>query len=229
MDNKFEQLIEYIINDEEEKARALFHDVVVEKSRNIYETLIAEELPSDETVEENIETNAPIGGDQVDEFIRDVTADEEGIALEDDAVEVADDADDLNDDGVVDNHEENHVELEDRVVDLEDKLDELMAEFEAMMDNPEDTAPVGDDLPAEEMPESTEVAIDVTEAVTLTPVKADLADHSDDTKSPTPANSGAKGAVAKAALSSGEEKGSPAPKAEDQGGTTSPEQTKVTV
>ena len=47
MDNKFEQLIEYIINDEEEKARALFHDVVVEKSRNIYETLIAEELPSD--------------------------------------------------------------------------------------------------------------------------------------------------------------------------------------
>ena len=41
--NKFEQLIEYIINDEEEKARNLFHEVVVEKSRDIYENLLADE------------------------------------------------------------------------------------------------------------------------------------------------------------------------------------------
>ena len=30
--NKFEQLIEHIINDEDEKARELFHNIVVEKS-----------------------------------------------------------------------------------------------------------------------------------------------------------------------------------------------------
>ncbi len=41
--NKFEQLIEYVINDEESKARELFHDIVVEKSREIYENLMAEE------------------------------------------------------------------------------------------------------------------------------------------------------------------------------------------
>ena len=41
--NKFEQLIEYVINDEETKARELFHDIVVEKSRQIYEDLMAEE------------------------------------------------------------------------------------------------------------------------------------------------------------------------------------------
>ena len=35
--NKFEQLIEYVINDDEAKARELFHDLVVEKSRAIYE------------------------------------------------------------------------------------------------------------------------------------------------------------------------------------------------
>ena len=40
---KFEQLIEFIINDEEEKAKELFHDVVVEKSRDIYEQLMAED------------------------------------------------------------------------------------------------------------------------------------------------------------------------------------------
>ena len=40
MTSKFEQLIEYVINDEEAKAKELFHDIVVEKSREIYENLM---------------------------------------------------------------------------------------------------------------------------------------------------------------------------------------------
>ena len=43
MTSKFEQLIEYVINDEEAKAKELFHDIVVEKSREIYENLMSEE------------------------------------------------------------------------------------------------------------------------------------------------------------------------------------------
>jgi hypothetical protein len=43
MTSKFEQLIEYVINDEEAKAKQLFHDIVVEKSREIYENLMNEE------------------------------------------------------------------------------------------------------------------------------------------------------------------------------------------
>ena len=49
--NKFEQLIEYVINDESEKARELFHDIVVEKSRNIYEEMMEAE-EQEETIEE---------------------------------------------------------------------------------------------------------------------------------------------------------------------------------
>ena len=45
--NRFEQLIEYVINDEEQKARELFHDIVVEKSRQIYENIMAEEAEED--------------------------------------------------------------------------------------------------------------------------------------------------------------------------------------
>jgi hypothetical protein len=37
MSTKYEQLIEYIINDDEAKARELFHQIVVEKSRDICE------------------------------------------------------------------------------------------------------------------------------------------------------------------------------------------------
>ena len=38
MNNKYEQLVEFIINDETDKARELFHTIVVEKSRDIYNT-----------------------------------------------------------------------------------------------------------------------------------------------------------------------------------------------
>ena len=48
MTNKFEQLIEYVINDEADKAKELFHDIVVEKSREIYENLMNEEEMDEE-------------------------------------------------------------------------------------------------------------------------------------------------------------------------------------
>ena len=48
MTSKFEQLIEFVINDEQEKARELFHDIVVEKSRSIYESMMAEEEDLDD-------------------------------------------------------------------------------------------------------------------------------------------------------------------------------------
>jgi len=45
MDNrKFEKLIDLIINENEEQARALFHDIVVEKSREIYENMMDDDM-----------------------------------------------------------------------------------------------------------------------------------------------------------------------------------------
>ena len=40
--NKFESLLELLINEENDKAEALFHEIVVEKSRDIYENLADE-------------------------------------------------------------------------------------------------------------------------------------------------------------------------------------------
>ena len=40
--NQYEKLIELIINEQEDQARELFHQIVVEKSREIYENLIDE-------------------------------------------------------------------------------------------------------------------------------------------------------------------------------------------
>ena len=51
MSNKFEQLLELLINEENEKAEALFHEIVVEKSRDIYEGLADETSAETSTTE----------------------------------------------------------------------------------------------------------------------------------------------------------------------------------
>jgi hypothetical protein len=123
--NKFEKLIEYVINDEDAKASDLFHEIVVGKSREIYEGLMQDDM----------------GGDAVDDFIGDVSADEEGIDYANDSDEDEDTVEmDLDGDETEEASDETE-ELEDRVVDLEDKLDELMAEFDDL---------IGDEAPEEE-------------------------------------------------------------------------------
>jgi hypothetical protein len=127
MDNKkFEQLIDLIINENEEQARALFHDIVVEKSREIYESMM----------DEDDMMNQPSG--QVQDLLDEIGSEEEGMAeAEDEEFDIADMEDGEDGEETVDiemDGEEGGEEgLEDRVVDLEDKLDQLMAEFEEIM------------------------------------------------------------------------------------------------
>ena len=177
--NKFEQLIEYVINDEEAKARELFHDIVVEKSRQIYEELMQEESTEDEDekaekagekVTKDIEyddkkdrkekkmdegmhdMDETMGGDQADDLIDDVETEEQGISMEAEGDDEEDHHDDMG----------GNEELEDRVVDLEDKLDELMAEFETLMGGDED---MGDEE-GEEMDMDMEVDADGVDDMT---------------------------------------------------------------
>lgn len=134
MQTKFEQLLDLLINEESEKANELFHEIVVEKSRDIYESIIAEEEKEDEEdkeddkeekeVEEGIEEQVAmeIGGDEADDFLGDIeVGDEEG--------EEGDMGSEFSDD----EGEQGGEDMEDRVMDLEDALDELKAEFEALL------------------------------------------------------------------------------------------------
>mgnify|MGYP003341364837 CR=1 FL=1 len=41
---KWEQLLEYIVNDESDKAKELFHEIVVAESRSIYADLLETEV-----------------------------------------------------------------------------------------------------------------------------------------------------------------------------------------
>lgn len=160
MTSKFEQLIEFVINDEEAKAKELFHDIVVEKSREIYENLMDEAEELDEESDAERDDHAEKAGKKVakdieydelreeddeeldenygmeEELMNDVETEEEGISMEDESD--ADFDDKAENDGEEMTHDmeaghDDEGDIEDRVVDLEDKLDELMAEFESLM------------------------------------------------------------------------------------------------
>ena len=206
MTNKFEQLIEFVINDEEAKAKELFHDIVVEKSREIYENLMNEEEQDDEeeldeSEEEELDEN--FGGDASDNLIDDVEAEEQGMQEDEESdAEFDDTAEEDGEELTHDIEGGNDVEhdIEDRVVDLEDKLAELMAEFEAIMGGDEHGDSVSDidggDALAQDDTDTAEFGDeDMMENINLAaapkPVTSEPAGTN--TKSTVAFNSGAKG------------------------------------
>lgn len=125
MDNKkFESLIELIINEDEEQARSLFHDIVVEKSREIYENMMMDEMGSDD--EDGI-------GGQVGQMMDEISSEESGVIEgEDEEVMDFDDEEPVGDDEIID-IEGGEGGVETRLDSIEDKLDQLMSEFEDIM------------------------------------------------------------------------------------------------
>ena len=109
---QFEAMLEALISDNQEEAKEIFHNIVVAKSREIYEELLAEDFGApeeeeeegEEEGEEEDEGEEEEGGDATDDFISDVEDDETD-----------------SDEG------EGEGDLEDRVMDLEDALEELKA------------------------------------------------------------------------------------------------------
>ena len=149
--NKFEEMLERLINEDKDGAEELFHEIVVEKSRDIYESLLESDIEEDEEVDEAADEEVDEAADEeVDESDEDLdeSADEdddddeevdEGFDLDEFEVEADDDpADDMmgdlmgggDDEGDDDPMGGDDKDIEDRVMDLEDALDELTAEFE---------------------------------------------------------------------------------------------------
>ena len=146
--NRFEQLIEYVINDEEQKARELFHDIVVEKSRKIYEDIMAaDEKVEEDEIDEGFDDAGASG-----QLISDVeTEEQDDMNMEDD--EEMGDEEPVDDEFATDDGgdefsmggDEGGTEpaTKDDIMNLEDKLDQLMAEFEDLMGGGDD---MGDDM-----------------------------------------------------------------------------------
>ena len=141
MKTKYEQLIEFIINEEEDKARALFHEIVVEKSREIYESLIDEE-----------DLEEAMGGDDVEEMVDEITDEEdemheaedepEAMDMDSEEGEESDDSEEMDLDMDSEESDEEPATKSD-IMNIKDELEAIADRFDQLMG-------MGDE--AEEMP-----------------------------------------------------------------------------
>ena len=145
--NKFEQMLEKLVNEDKAGAEELFHEIVVEKSRDIYEPLLESDLDdeavdeaTDEEVDESDEDLDEANDEEVDEA--DDKELDEDFNLDEFEVE-ADPMDAMMGDMEVDGGDEapamdmdmgdEEESDEARIDDLEDALEDLKAEFDKMM------------------------------------------------------------------------------------------------
>lgn len=222
-----EQALAHLLNKEEDQAGALLHDYYVGIGRKVYEDIMADDISFEDEdttdlsgsidevdadlTEEGDDEFAPEMGDEAD-AAGDLAAelgDQEGEAVDADAGDVAD-----------------------AMMDVESALAKLKAEFEEMVSGAGDEMgaeeEMGDVEAEEEMPES------IGESAELSAVsKPDNSDKADQKHSPVAGKNpiGARPAVKIGASSvSGVASGTTpasAPKAQDMGGTTKPNLSKV--
>ena len=161
--SKFEQMLEKLVADDRTAAEEIFHNIVVEKSRSIYEGLLENDIKDIEVEETSKEDESKKDDDAVDEASKDESKEDDAVdeaskdeettdesLLDIENTEIApveahggDATDDMvadigmpaptGDEDNGDDSEKGEEEIEDRVVDLEDAIDDLKAEFEKMM------------------------------------------------------------------------------------------------
>lgn len=128
---QLEQVFNLLLAEQQDKAAEILHQLIVEKARTIYESIIAED---------ELEDDDEVGGSATDSFTDSIESDIDDIETEEENDgEVEDDEgsteDDEDSNEVDDESEDEEVEeIEDRVEDLESQLEALRAEFDALMD-----------------------------------------------------------------------------------------------
>lgn len=123
--SKFEQMLEYLVNDERAKAEELFHEIVVERSREIYENILDDELSF-----EGGDDIPPAPGDEEEQARKwaGEADDEEGEA--DDEEGDGEESPFAGTDGMDD--EEPEGDVKDMVLDVKDDLQDLKDMFAAL-------------------------------------------------------------------------------------------------
>lgn len=122
MSTKFEQLLDYLVNEDHEKANELFHEIVVEKSREIYENLIAEEEMDDE---EEMDESMHDEEELEDSYMMDGESDT-GDSTDDFGGEISADGDNFD---APEEDEESEEQEDSAIMDIKNAIQELEAAF----------------------------------------------------------------------------------------------------
>ena len=142
-----QQMLEHLVNDDQAKAEELFHEYVVQQSREIYESLIDSEIAEEEEKDEDDE--------DVEEAAKDDDAEDEKVdeEFEDIAIEADDEdpdmmggdpTDDLEGDLEMGDDDMAEKSEEELFQDLDSIVDELQAKFDELKGG-DDMGDMGDD------------------------------------------------------------------------------------
>ena len=141
--NILEQMLGHLVNEDKQKAEELFHEYVVAKSREIYESLIEAEMDDEEEDEEVEEASEEDKDEKVDEEFEDIAY--EG---DDEMPDMGGDpTDDLEGEMGSDEGDDEMADKEpaELLQDLDAIVDELQAKFDAMNNDDMGGDDMGDD------------------------------------------------------------------------------------
>jgi len=223
-----EQALAHLLNKEEDQASALLHDYYVGIGRKVYEDIMADDIAFEDEDTTDLEGS-------IDEVEADLTEEGDDIAPEmgaDEPVATDDLEAELGAGEEAEAVDADAADVADAMMDVESALAKLKAEFEEMVSGAGEEMgaeeEMGDMEAEEEMPESIEESAELS-AVS----KPDNSDKADEKRSPVAGKNpmGARpavkiGASSASGVASGTTPAS-APKAQDMGGTTKPNLSKV--
>jgi len=130
--NKFEEMLERLINEDKAGAEELFHEIVVEKSRDIYEGLLENDLDDEEVDEATDEEVDESDDEEVDE-----ATDEEVDESDDEEVDEGFDLDEFE----VEGDDEPEMDMDEPEMDMDEpEMDDMDDDDEEGSDDPEEAA-----------------------------------------------------------------------------------------
>lgn len=155
---KLERVLDLLLSEDSNQAAELLHQIIVEKARVIYESIVDEE--DDVPVEEKDESDE-VGGEPNKDFTDEISTDKDEVdADEQNDGEAGADDEEFDDEADAEfGAEEGEGTTEERVEDLESQLADLRAEFDALMGE-EMQEPNHADLGAEDEFDDEEFAAD---------------------------------------------------------------------
>ncbi len=134
---KLEKVLDLLLSEQTDKAGELLHQIIIEKSRNIYENIIREEYEEEGKEYEEDESEAEVGGDPEKDFTDEISSNQDDINTD----EINNGEAGFGDEGETDvsadfdseEGNEGEGDTESRIADLESELAELRAEFDQLM------------------------------------------------------------------------------------------------
>lgn len=132
---KLEQVLELLLSESTDEASEILHQIIVEKARVIYESIVEnEEVDFDDTDElDEISEADEVGGEPNKDFTDEIASDTEEINADEHNDGEAGAEADVDDVEEFEMSDDGDMSTEDKVEDLEAQLAELRAEFDALM------------------------------------------------------------------------------------------------